>query len=438
MPSTAVGLNTEIKQGLRLSLAMKRSLQCLVLPQHQLRYAVMEVALENPFLMPVSWEPLSSGHYHSGQESPQQADQEESWWENIAIEAKPSLYGILLAQLRLVSIPEYLEPALMCLLDALDEYGFLTHRLPILSQSYAIPLEDLKEAYSWFDELDPSGIGTESLSAFWVYQLGEYKASQLVYDALKLIEQGMQWILPLQPNKLARLLEGSSERTNAALALIRRLRCHPFEPTPGLPHPLETRPELKWTPNDGAGKVEWLTSSIPWTVESEWMGTSFEQGQHLQSYRKEAERFLDSLKQRQSTILRVAQSIIDHQPYFGEYGLAGLRPLTLQVIAEALSMHVSTISRSIQYKAMMTPYGVILLSDFFPSSLKGAEGSVSSTWVKTLLKEWILAEKTRNPLTDQNLVDLLLAHGIQLSRRTVAKYREVMHIPPAYRRKISS
>lgn len=438
MSSPPLQLKTELKQSLRLSMAMRRSLQCLVLPHHQLRYAIMEVALENPFLTPISWENSHARQTESNSSSGAPPESDESWWENVALDAKPSLYGILLDQLRLMTIPEHLEPAFMCLLDALDEYGFLTHRLPVLSQTYDIPLNDLEAAYAWFDELDPPGIGTESLSAFWRYQLGECKASPVVYDALALVEKGMAWMMPLQPLKLRRLLDNNAERVDQALAFIRRLKCHPFEPISALPHPLETLPELRWIPNGEAGTVSWVNESVPWFVEAEWMGTSFERGQRLQPYRKEAERFLDSLKQRQSTILRVAQSIIDHQPYFGEYGLRGLRPLTLQHIADALGLHVSTVSRATQYKAMITPHGVTMLSDFFVSSLTGEHGTVSSAWVQSLLREWIEAESPDSPLTDQQLTDLCMQQGISLSRRTVAKYREVMHIPSAYRRKISS
>ncbi len=433
--SQQLRINTELKQGINLSIAMRRSLQCLALPQHQLRYAIMDVALENPFLTPNSWE---NTYQPPAEPKLPPPETEESWWENIAIDTKPSLYGILLEQLRLISIPERLEAPLMCLLDALDEYGFLTHRLSVLSQTYSIELELLQEAYSWFDELDPPGVGTESLGTFWYYQLGECKASPIVYDALMLVEKGMNWIMPFQRRKLLGLLNNDNQRLDNALSFIRRLKCHPFEPTSALPHPLETCPELRWIPNEGAGRVEWINSSIPWHLEAEWMGTSFEQRQKLTPFRKEAERFLESLHHRQDTVLRVAQSIIDHQPYFGEYGLKGLRPLTLQLIADHLGLHVSTLSRATQYKAMMTPHGVILLSDFFVSSIKGEESVVSSAWVKSLLQEWISSEDSLIPLTDQHITDRFHQQGITLSRRTVAKYREVMHIPPAYRRKISS
>lgn len=431
---TTQRLDTQLKQNLKLSLSMRRSLQCLLLPQHQLRYAIMDIALDNPFLVPTPIE-------YTPPSNPTASAHDDTWWENIAGESKPSLYEVLLDQLRLMPIPEALEPAFTCLIDSLDEYGFLTHHLPILSQTYDIPLEELEIAYTWFEELDPPGIGCQNLAAFWQYQIENSKGSPVAYDALALVEQGMKWMLPLQKNKLKTLLDNSETRTTLALAFIKKLKHHPFEPSSSMPHPLDMIPELQLK-RDASNeiRVDFIQPTLSWEVEEAWMGTSFEKERKLLSYRTEANRFIEGLKQRQQTILQVADSIFKHQPYFWEYGLKGLRPLTLEPIATTLSYHLSTISRAIQYKAILTPHGTFMLSDFFPSGLKSTHqeaDKVSSAWVQGLLREWIDEEPKKSPLTDQELVERYHQHGVTLSRRTVAKYREVMHIPCAYHRKIS-
>jgi len=151
---------------------------------------------------------------------------------------------------------------------------------------------------------------------------------------------------------------------------------------------------------------------------------------------QEARWLIRNIQQRFETILRVAQAIVDRQHNFFTHGEIAMRPLVLREIADTVSLHESTISRVTANKYMATPFGVFELKYFFGSHVATeAGGAASSTAIRALIKQLIGAEDTRNPLSDSRLAELLGEQGIVVARRTVAKYRESMKIPPVAMRK---
>jgi RNA polymerase sigma-54 factor len=155
-------------------------------------------------------------------------------------------------------------------------------------------------------------------------------------------------------------------------------------------------------------------------------------GQHLQ----EARWFVRNVNQRFRTILRVAQAIVDRQSRFFEHGDIAMRPLVLREIAATLGMHESTVSRVTSNKYMMTPRGLIELKYFFNSSIARTGGDdIASEAVKNHIKQLVSTENAKNPYSDQKIVELLKAQGIEIARRTVAKYREVLGVLPSSKRK---
>jgi RNA polymerase sigma-54 factor len=161
------------------------------------------------------------------------------------------------------------------------------------------------------------------------------------------------------------------------------------------------------------------------------------QRQHpMAGHLQEARWFLRNIQQRFDTILRVSQAIVDRQKAFFIHGAVGMRPLVLREIADELGLHESTISRVTTAKYMATPQGTFELKYFFGSSLQtDAGGNASSTAVRALIQQLVAAENPQQPLSDSSLSELLDKQGIQVARRTVAKYREALKIAPAPQRK---
>jgi RNA polymerase sigma-54 factor len=159
-------------------------------------------------------------------------------------------------------------------------------------------------------------------------------------------------------------------------------------------------------------------------------------GKHLSGQLQEARWLIKNVQQRFDTILRVTQSIVDRQKNFFEHGEVAMRPLVLREIAEAVNLHESTISRVTTQKYMLTPRGIFELKYFFGSHVStDTGGACSATAIRALIKQLVAAEDGRKPLSDHRISDILAQQGIQVARRTVAKYREAMHIQPANLRK---
>ena len=151
---------------------------------------------------------------------------------------------------------------------------------------------------------------------------------------------------------------------------------------------------------------------------------------------QEARWFLKSLHSRNETLMKVATKIVEHQRNFLEYGEEAMKPLVLHDIAESVDMHESTISRVTTNKYMNTPRGVFELKYFFSSHVATASGGeCSSTAIRAIIKKLVAAENPRKPLSDSKITQLLEEQGIQVARRTIAKYRDSLMIPPSNERK---
>ena len=157
---------------------------------------------------------------------------------------------------------------------------------------------------------------------------------------------------------------------------------------------------------------------------------------YLKDQMQEARWFIKSLQQRNDTLMRVATKIVEVQRGFLEYGESAMKPLVLHDIAEAVDLHESTISRVTTQKSMHTPSGVFELKYFFSSHVStNSGGEVSSTAIRALIKELVAAENPRKPLSDSKIAVLLADQNIKVARRTIAKYRESLMIPPSNERK---
>ena len=156
----------------------------------------------------------------------------------------------------------------------------------------------------------------------------------------------------------------------------------------------------------------------------------------LKTHLQEARYFLHSLQSRNDTLLRVAQCIVEEQRAFLEYGHEAMRPLVLRDVASQLGIHESTVSRATANKYLLTPRGLFELKHFFSSHVQtGGGGGAAATAIQAMRKRLISAEQPNQPLSDATLAELLQKEGIQVARRTVAKYREALGIPPSHERR---
>jgi len=159
-------------------------------------------------------------------------------------------------------------------------------------------------------------------------------------------------------------------------------------------------------------------------------------GGPMSSQLQEARWLIKNVQQRFETILRVSQAIVDRQRHFFEHGEVAMRPLVLREIADTLGLHESTISRVTTQKFMLTPRGIFELKYFFGSHVStDTGGACSATAIRALIKQLISAEDTKRPLSDSKIADILGQQGIVVARRTIAKYRESLHLPPVNQRK---
>jgi len=256
-----------------------------------------------------------------------------------------------------------------------------------------------------------------------------------------LVSRHLDLIATTEPRQLARRLRVQESDILAALALIRSL-----DPMPGASVGEDTTeyitPDIFVKRVNGFWRVELNPDIAPkLRINPAYAGlanqsTSESDKSYVRDNLQEARWFMKSLQSRNETLLKVASKIVEHQRQFLEVGEEAMRPLILADIAQQIEMHESTISRATTRKYMHTPRGVYELKYFFSSHVATAEGGeCSSTAIKALIKKLVQSENTKKPLSDSKLCTLLKDQGVIVARRTVAKYREQLNIPPSNERK---
>ncbi|HRH82365.1 MAG TPA: RNA polymerase factor sigma-54 [Thiobacillaceae bacterium] len=359
--------------------------------------------------------------------------------------ASQSLRQHLLSQLWLSPMYERDRQLVALLIDALNEDGYLTQPLEEVAEMLPEELEvdalELQAALRLIQSFDPAGVGARDLGECLYLQLNALPPDTLHREIAKTIVRDHLGLLAERGyGKLKRLLEIQDDKVFIA---IRQLITS-LDPRPGSRYAQdETRyvvPDVLVRKNKGLWVVSLNPDAMPKLrinqMYADILRNNREEGGMLGTQLQEARWLIKNVQQRFETILRVAQAIVDRQRHFFEHGEVAMRPLTLKEIGDALSLHESTISRVTTQKYMMTPRGIYEFKYFFGSALATeAGGEASSTAIKALMRQLIDAENTSRPLSDNTIADMLKAQGLVVARRTVAKYREMMNIPPANQRK---
>ncbi|MEK0418997.1 MAG: hypothetical protein RI949_3003 [Pseudomonadota bacterium] len=340
--------------------------------------------------------------------------------------------------------------AVHVLIESLNEDGYLTDSLEDIAEPLMAGMDDeedrdelmsrLRCALLWLQRLDPLGVGARSLSECLSLQLRAQAPSPAREVALCICQDHLELLAKRDIKKLMSATGADEEVLRQAQTLI--VAC---EPKPGRPFAdAESHiivPDVIVQRSGRALKVTLNPDVMPKLRINDLYAAALRGGKQgggsgLSTRLQEARWFMKNIQQRFDTILRVSKAIVERQKAFFTYGEIAMKPLVLREIADELGLHESTISRVTTAKYMATPGGTYELKYFFGSSLSTeAGGNASSTAVRALIKQMIGAEDPAKPLSDSTLSHMLEEQGIQVARRTVAKYRESLKIAPANLRK---
>ena len=357
--------------------------------------------------------------------------------------AATDLHHYLHEQAALTSLAERDRALVAFMIEALDDDGYLHEDLDELLASIPPELEvgreDLEIALKLIQSFDPPGVGARDLGECLRLQLRERPDTPARRLAERLVSEALELLGRKDYAILKRRYACEDALLREALALIGRLDPHPGSRIGGEP-PAYVIPDVIVRRRDGRWQAELNPAVAPrLTLNQRYaqiLGERREGTEALRERLAEAKNLIRQLEQRSRTILRVAQEIVERQQDFFEHGEAAMKPLTLRTLAEALELHESTISRVTQGKYLQCPRGVFEFRHFFGGGIAGEDGEIASaTAIKARLRALIERENRTKPLSDARLAELLAAEGIPIARRTVAKYREQMQIPPANRRK---
>ncbi|MFZ1909134.1 MAG: RNA polymerase factor sigma-54, partial [Burkholderiales bacterium] len=356
---------------------------------------------------------------------------------------QPSLRDHLYTQLSLTNLGQRDRALIGMLIDALDEDGYLTQSLDdvaaMLPQEAEADVEDLAIALRHLQNFEPTGVGARSPSECLALQIRTRDSDDTVQRlALAICERHLELLASRDYARLKAATGASEDELRAAQRLILSLN-----PRPGAAFAsVETRyvvPDVNVRKVRNVWRASLNADALPKLrinrLYAELAG-SRGGGKALASQLQEARWLIKNVQQRFDTILRVSQAIVDRQRHFFEHGEVAMRPLVLREIAETLGLHESTISRVTTQKYMATPRGTFELKYFFGSHVATeAGGAASSTAIRALIKQLVAAEDARTPLSDARISQILGQQGIVVARRTIAKYRESLQIPPVNQRK---
>jgi len=312
--------------------------------------------------------------------------------------------------------------------------------------------DELHEAIEMVRQFDPPGVACRDLRECLLCQLRYHQAqigkngngtAQVLADAIAIVDQHLKAVQNKQHKEIARALSRPVESIQAALEYLRTL-----DPRPGLQYnkiqPRLIEPDVAFVKNGD----EWIVVMNDEDVPTLRLNPSYRRllskdgnDRDTRNYVKErfksAIQLIKNIEQRKQTIMKVCYAIVYRQQDFLEKGIDELKPMMIKEVAEEIGVHPSTVSRAVASKYAHTPQGVFELRYFFSESVNGPEGGNTSLLIlKRRVKKLIDEEDTSKPLTDEQITRILQSQGIQVTRRTVAKYREDMKIPSTHQRRV--
>ncbi len=360
--------------------------------------------------------------------------------------ARESLHDHLLWQLNLTRLSDTDRLIAMTIIDATDGNGRITVALEDILESFEpeldIEMDEVVAVLHCLQQFEPAGVCTRSLQECLLVQLQQLPPDTPYLEQARLIlNRHLAQLAGGDFSQILRRTRLDETQLKAVLGLLQSL-----DPNPGesfapeeieyvVPDVFVSKREGRWTVELNPDIAPKLRINTDYASLIKRADNSAE-NTYLRDNLQEARWFLKSLQSRNETLMKVASKIVEHQRNFLEYGEEAMKPLVLHDIAEAVEMHESTISRVTTQKYMHTPRGVFELKYFFSSHVStSGGGECSSTAIRALIKKLVAAENPRKPLSDNKIAQLLEEQGIEVARRTIAKYRDSLHIPPSNERK---
>lgn len=437
----------------------------LAMPIVDLRQLIEAELLENPVLEVDDYEDEPA---EQEDERSEDAEEDRAWdeWldqyddlENIddsvprdpnpeAVNAEEFVGGVmsfaehLAGQLGMMALDPDVEVAALAIIGSLDDDGFFEGKCSEIAAISGVTSSAAEAALRVVQQLDPPGVGARDVREALRIQADYLDiASPLL---LAIIDDHLDDVAANHFRKIARVLKTDEQRIRDVVGLLRQLNPRPagaFSPGPA---PAYVVPDVtlrrfgdEWIiiSNNEAVPVLRVSPRYRAMLRSDSRADD-ETRKYLRDKIRQAEGFLKNVDRRRDTVSRIARVVLEVQRDFFEDGQGDLRPLRLEDVAVELGVHLSTVSRGVTGKYMASPYGLFELRHFFSGGYRTSTGmDVASTTVKKRIRELLTGEPPERPLSDQKLSEALAAEGVDVARRTVAKYREEMGVEPSWARK---
>lgn len=360
-------------------------------------------------------------------------------------ETTQTLQDYLMWQVELTPFTDTDRAIATSIVDAIDDTGYLTVTLEEIRDGVGsddLALDEVEAVLKRIQRFDPVGVGARDLRDCLLVQLSQYDAdTPSLKEAHQIVSDHLDLLANHDFRSLMRVTRLKEETLKCAMQLIQSLDPRPgqsintSEPEYVIPDVLVRKIGNRWQVDLNADSLPRLRVNQHYAA----LGGSSRNdsdNQFIRSNLQEAKWLIKSLESRNDTLLKVTRCIVEQQQAFFEQGEEHMRPMVLADIAQAVEMHESTISRVTTQKYLHSPRGIFELKYFFSSHVNTeGGGEASSTAIRALVRKLISAENPAKPLSDSKLTSLLSDQGIMVARRTVAKYRESLSIPPSNQRK---
>ncbi|MCW5589169.1 MAG: RNA polymerase factor sigma-54 [Legionellales bacterium] len=452
-------LQTKLTQHLTLTPQLQQAIRLLQLSSLELRHEIEQAVEANPLLE------YQDDNSSPAEETPKFDDinhaEHSLRWNEQSLKLKRDPYAIaeyeiqgatttslrdhLLWQMRLSHFSEIDTAIATAIIDAINDDGFLTcslNDIRVCLGKMEVDDDEIAMVLRRIQHFDPTGVGARDLKECLLIQLNTFPSeTPLLLEAQTIIQYDLDLLAHHDYRQLLKKYKFKESCLQEIIRLIKSLN-----PKPGAsiasPSAEYIIPDLIIEKYQNDWQVRINDESLPKVQMNQDYDHLLDKQSHQAEYEflhhhlQEARWFLKSIHSRHDTLLRVAQNIVRHQQDFFEHGAEHMKPLILQTVADDLGLHESTVSRVTTHKYILTPRGLFELKYFFSSHLTtNNHEECSSTAIRAMIKKLIAEENSHKPLSDNRITQILARQGIHVARRTVAKYREAMVIPPSNERK---